>query len=232
MTTAAPLVLYGDSMWTSPYVLSCFVGLSEKMLPFEVKTLALDQADHRAAAYVDLSFTARVPTLLDGDFALSESSAILEYLEDKWPAPSFAALFPSDLKARARARQIMAWVRSDLMPIREERSAESVLHPEAQLLPRKPLSAEGRAAVARLVGFAERLVPDDAGHLFGAWCIADSDLAMMLQRLVKAGEPIPARLQKFAEREWQRPSLQAFVNVVRPTYQPSAAPPAKGEKTP
>ncbi len=36
-TDRAPsLVLYGNSMWTSPYVLSCFVGLTEKRLPFQM----------------------------------------------------------------------------------------------------------------------------------------------------------------------------------------------------
>jgi glutathione S-transferase len=218
MATAKPLVLYGNTVWTSPYVLSCFVGLAEKMLPFEVKTLALQEGAQHAPDYVDLSFTARVPTLRDGDFSLSESSAIIEYLEDKWPAPSYAALLPSELPARARARQIMSWIRSDLMPIREERSSEWVFYPHAELPELKPLSAAGQDAVARLIRFAERVIPADAGHLFGAWSIADTDLAMMLQRVIKTREPIPARLTKFAEREWQRPSVQAFANVARPAY--------------
>jgi len=218
MTTEAPLTLYGNTTWTSPYVLSCFVGLTEKMLPFEVKTLDLQRAEHKQDDYRELSFTARIPTLVDGEFSLSESSAIIEYLEEKWPAPHYAALLPRELKARARARQIMAWVRSDLMPIREERSAECVFYPEADLPPCLPLSAPCKDAVRRLVAFAERLVPSDGGHMFGAWCIADSDLAMMLQRLVKTREPLPSQLRAYAEREWQRPSVQAFVNVVRPSY--------------
>lgn len=213
------LVLYGNTAWTSPYVLSCFVGLKEKMLPFEVRTLALNRGEHRAQSYVDKSFTARVPTLLDGDFSLSESSAIIEYLEDTWPAPTYAPLLPADVKARARARQFMAWVRSDLVLIREERSSEWVFYPHAELPPLKPLSEQARAYVARLVSFAERIVPEDAGHLFGSWCIADTELAMMLQRLLKTGEPMPARLCKFAEREWDRPSVRAFVDVIRPTYE-------------
>jgi glutathione S-transferase len=218
MASSKSLVLYGNTAWTSPYVLSCFVGLTEKMLPFEVKTLALNDGAHRTASYVNLSFTARVPTLVDDDFSLSESSAIIEYLDDKWPAPTYAALLPQELKARARVRQLMAWVRSDLMPIREERSSEWVFYPHAELPPIQPLSEQGKVAVARLIDVAERFVPADSGHLFGSWCIADTDLAMMLQRLIKTKVPLSARLVKFAEREWQRPSVQAFVNVVRPAY--------------
>ena len=112
----------------------------------------------------------------------------------------------------------MAWVRSDLMPIREERSAEYVFYPTATLPPCAPLSPEALRAVEKLVSFAERVVPTDGGPLFGAWCIADTDLAMMLQRLVKTNEALPARIRAFAEREWQRPSVQAFVNAARPQY--------------
>jgi glutathione S-transferase len=217
-TSPARLILHGNAMWTSPYVLSCFVGLTEKKLPFEVQTVALHEGAHRSATFTATSFTARVPALVDGDFSLSESSAIIEYLEDKWPAPGHAPLLPQDLRQRARARQIMAWVRSDLMPIREERSAEYVFYPPDALPPYAPLSAMACKALEKLVSFAERVVPGDAGALFGAWCVADTDLAMMLQRLVKTNEPLPARLRAFAEREWQRPSVQAFANVRRPPH--------------
>jgi glutathione S-transferase len=221
ITPPSRLVLHGNSMWTSPYVLSCFVGLTEKKLPFEVQTLALHEGVQRSAAYVQTSYTARVPALVDGDFSLSESSAIIEYLEDRWPAPGHAALLPQDAQQRARARQIMAWVRSDLMPIREERSAEYVFYPADTLLPYAPLSRAALRAVDKLVTFAERVVPADGGALFGAWCIADTDLAMMLQRLVKTNEPVPGRLRTFAEREWRRPSVQAYVNVDRPPHRPA-----------
>lgn len=208
-------------MWTSPYVLPCFVGLTEKRLPFEVRTVDLSQGAHRAPAYVEASFTARVPALVDGDFSLSESSAIIEYLDDKWPAPAHPALLPADLQLRARARQLMAWVRSDLGAIREERSAEYVFYPHETLPPVRPLSASARRAADKLVSFAGRVVPPDGGPLFGAWSIADTDLAMMLQRLVKTNEPLPENLRAFAQREWQRPSVAAFVSASRPPHRPA-----------
>jgi glutathione S-transferase len=169
-----------------------------------------------------------VPALVDGDFSLSESSAIVEYLDDKWPAPGNAPLLPADLEQRARARQIMAWVRSDLGPIREARSAEYVFYPHDTLPPYAPLSRSARRALEKLVAFAERVVPANGGPLFGAWCIADTDLAMMLQRLVKTNEPLPAHLRAFAEREWQRPSVQAYANASWPPHRPS--PPTYGRR--
>jgi glutathione S-transferase len=208
-------------MWTSPYVLSCFVALTEKKLPFEVQTVKLHEAAQHGAAYVHTSFTARVPALVDGAFSLSESSAIIEYLDDKWPAPEHPPLLPGDLQQRARARQIMAWLRSDLMPIREERSSEYVFYPPETLPPHAPLSPAAQRALVKLVSFAERVVPADGGTLFGAWCIADTDLAMMLQRLVKTNERLPPRLHLFAEREWRRPSVHTFVNASRPPHRPA-----------
>ena len=99
------LVLHGNDTWSSPYVLSCFVALTEKQLPFDVRTVALHEHAQRSAAYVQTSFTARVPALVDGDFSLSESSAIIEYLEDKWPPPAHAALLPRERSSgRGRAR--------------------------------------------------------------------------------------------------------------------------------
>jgi glutathione S-transferase len=215
------LLLYGNTMWSSPYVLSCFVALTEKQLPFEVQTVALNQGAHRSAAYVETSLTARVPALVDGDFSLSESSAIVEYLDERWPAPEHAPLLPRDVRQRARARQIMAWVRSDLGPLREERSSEYVFYPHDTLPPCAPLSPAARRAADKLIGFAQRLVPTDGGPLFGAWSMADTDLAMMLQRLVKTNGEVPPHLRTFAEREWQRPSVRAFVEKPRPPHRPA-----------
>jgi glutathione S-transferase len=204
------LQLLGNATWTSPYVLSCFVALREKRVPFEVSDVALHTGAHFDASFASQSLTSRVPVLVDGALALSESSAIVEYLEDRYPPPQHARVLPEDVRARARARQVMAWLRSDLMPLREERSAQYVFYAHDRLPPCAPLSAAGVRAAAKLLGAADRLVPGDAGPLFGAWCIADTDLAMMLQRLVKTGHEVPARIRTYAERQWERAAVAEY----------------------
>ena len=124
--------LYGNTTWTSPYVLSCFVALREKGLAFDVRVVALDRSEQHDPAFARSSLTARVPMLVDGDLSLSESSAIVEYLEEAYPPPGHASVLPPGVRERARARQVMAWVRSDLGPIREERSTHTVFYEHTQ----------------------------------------------------------------------------------------------------
>jgi glutathione S-transferase len=204
------LLLYGNATWSSPYVFSCFVALRAKGLAFEVRDVALERGEHWEPAYAKQSLTARVPLLVDGDFALSESSAIDEYLEDAYSPPEYGRILPAGVRERARARQVMAWLRSDLMAIRVERSAEYVFYPHDGLPPLAPLSPAGERAAAKLLAAAEQLVPQDAGPLFGAWCIADTDLAMMLQRLAKTAFELPARLRDYADTQWRRPAVREY----------------------
>ena len=201
--------LYVDHMYTSPYALSVFVTLREKGLAFDTITLDLDAAQQHAADFARLSLTQRVPTLVEGDFALSESSAITEYLEQAYPG---TPVYPADPKLRARARQIQAWLRSDLLPIRQERSTMVVFY--GQKMP--PLSPVAEAAAAKLISAAQDLLVGNPAYLFGDWSIADVDLVVMLNRLILNGDSVPAELVEYAQRQWQRPSVQAWVNQHRP----------------
>ena len=90
------IVLHGNADWTSPYVFSAFVVLTEKGLPFEVKAFDLFAGEHKAGDYAGRSITGRVPSLQHGDRWLAESSAIDEYLEDVFAPPRYARLYPAD----------------------------------------------------------------------------------------------------------------------------------------
>lgn len=204
------LRLYVDSRFTSPYAMSVFVALHEKGLPFEITTFDLEANEHRAAAYAGMSLTRRVPTLVHDNFALSESSAITEYLDEIFPG---TPLYPLQPRSKARARQIQAWLRSDLMPIREERSTEVVFYGPAKA----PLSAVARESAEKLFSAAEALLTPGSDNLFGQWSIADVDLALMLNRLVLNGDAVPERLAAYATRQWQRPSVELWVKQQRPS---------------
>ncbi len=201
------LTLHVDARHLSPYAMCAHVALTEKGLPFEVRTVDLDAGANRAAPYAAVSLTRRVPTLEHGTFRLSESSAIAEYVDEAFDGPR---LYPEDPRERAIARQVQAWLRSDLMPIRVERSTEVVfLGPVAA-----PLSEAARAAAGTLFDAAASLLAHGGEHLFGRWCIADTDLALMLNRLVRNGDPVPSRLADYATRQWSRPSVRRWIDTV------------------
>ncbi len=206
--------LYVDSNCLSPYAMSAFVALHEKAIPFQMIPLDLAASAHREQIFAKASITQRVPTLVDGDFALSESSAIDEYLDEVYPG---TPLYPSGPRERARARQIQAWLRSDLMPIRQERSTEVVFCRPVD----RPLSSDARTAAARLFSAATGLLGGGREYLFDRWSIADVDLALMLNRLVLNGDSVPGELSVYAERQWQRPSVQLWVKQKRPPVEPA-----------
>ncbi|HVP59869.1 MAG TPA: glutathione transferase [Myxococcaceae bacterium] len=210
----AELTLWVDAFWISPYAFSSFVALEEKKLAFEVEEVAMYRAEFRAPDYARTSLTARVPMLRHGDFHLSESSAIAEYLEEAFPGSP--RLLPDDLQRRARARQVMAWVRSDLMPIREERSAETIFYAPAT----RPLSEKAQQAAAKLLTAADALLAPGATSLFGKFSIADADLTFMLQRLGKSGHPLGDKVQRFVDAVWSRPSVRKWWDRKRAAFIP------------
>ncbi len=200
--------LYVDSQYASPWALAVFVGLREKGVSFELQTLDLAAGDQHGDSFARRSLTRRVPTLVDGDYALSESTAIIEYLDDTQPGPS---LLPREPRQRARARQLQAWLRSDLAALRAERSTEVVFYGPTD----KPLSATGQAAAAKLIAAAEQLL-DGRKQLFDTWSVADTDLALTLNRLVLNGDAMPDALKQYANHQWQRPAVQEWLKFERP----------------
>lgn len=203
------LRLYVDAQFASPYAMSAFVALHEKGLPFEIVTVDLAASENQTASFASMSLTRRVPTLLHGDFSLSESSAITEYIDELFPG---TPLYPVDPRSRARARQVQAWLRSDLMPIRQERSTEVVFYGAKK----PPLSAAAQESAQKLFTAAELLLPLGSENLCGQWSIADVDLALMLNRLVMNGDSVPERLATYAKQQWRRPTVQLWVNQRRP----------------
>jgi glutathione S-transferase len=203
------MILYVDAGYTSPYAMSVYVTLVEKDLQFELKLVDLEVGENKHGPYRDLGLTGRVPALVDGDLVLTESSAIIEYLEEQYPAPAHAAVLPQDRVARAKAREVQAWIRSDNMPIRTERNTGVIFTAPIST----PLSADGQAAAERLFRIAGRLV--SGPNLFGQWSIADTDLALMLNRLVMNGDPVPQALKDYASAQWQRRSVQQWMALPR-----------------
>ncbi len=104
--------LYG--YWRSSAAYRVRIGLNLKDLTVEEEFIALSDGRQRSDGYLALNPQGLVPTLIDGEVRLSQSLAILEYLDEVYPQP---ALLPPDPVGRARVRQLAQVVACDIHPI-------------------------------------------------------------------------------------------------------------------
>ena len=76
----------------------------------DYQVVDLFTGEHLQPAFASINPNCLVPVLEDGDFRLTECSAILKYLGDKTGSPAY----PKDLKERARVHEMMDWFNSNI----------------------------------------------------------------------------------------------------------------------
>src|SRR5215217_1520864 len=89
-TTSRPLMLF----------------VEENGLDVQFQVVDLMKGEHVQPPYTAINPSKLVPVLEDGDFRLTESSAILKYLAEKSNSPAY----PKDLKQRARVNEVMDFI--------------------------------------------------------------------------------------------------------------------------
>jgi maleylpyruvate isomerase len=97
------------------------IALNLKGLSTEYVAVDLRTEEHLGAAFKALNPQGLVPALVDGDVVLTQSPAIIEWLEERYPTP---ALLPVGLDDRARVRALAALVGCDIHPINNRRILE------------------------------------------------------------------------------------------------------------
>ena len=90
------------------------IALALKGLPYEYIAVHLARGDHKLPAYGSIAADGLVPILEDGEIRLSQSMAIIEYLDEKHPAP---ALLPGDALGRARVRALAQSIACEIHPL-------------------------------------------------------------------------------------------------------------------
>lgn len=90
------------------------IAINYKNIPCELITVDLSQREQVGDEYKKHNRHGRVPALEDQGFEFGQSSAILEYLEEKYPTPP---LLPHDLKSRAFVRFLSQIIISDMHPV-------------------------------------------------------------------------------------------------------------------
>lgn len=179
-----------------------WITLLEKGLSFEEIVLKLD-GDQYQPEFLNLNPFHHIPVLVDDDFRVVESLAILDYLEAKYPTPS---LMPTDAKAIATVRMVELVTINELLPptIRLTSQALGVLENEPQKL------EKAHQQVLSVLNFFESLLGDSA--YFGSEFLTLGDIAAgtVVPQLPSMGVSLDdyPKLKAWCERLMARDSWQ------------------------
>ncbi len=94
------------------------IALALKGLEWEARYVSLPAMEHRTPGYFDVNPQGLVPTLVEDDVTITQSLAILEYLEERYPEPP---LLPADVAARAYVRGLCYIIGCDIHPLNNVR---------------------------------------------------------------------------------------------------------------
>jgi glutathione S-transferase len=89
----------------SPYSWRVWLALEHKKIPYVLKVLSFQNEDTKKPDFVAINPRHTVPTIVDDGYALWESMAIVEYLDERFT--SGTKLYPGDAKNRARIRRLI-----------------------------------------------------------------------------------------------------------------------------
>jgi len=100
------------------------IALAYKGVSAERVAVDLARGAQRDPDYLAVNPQGLVPSLVDGDFTLGQSLAILEYLEETVPEPP---LLPADAPGRARVRSLAAVIACDVHPLQNQGTARYLM---------------------------------------------------------------------------------------------------------
>ena len=180
------LVLYIGEKNISSWSMRGWLALHAKGLTFREQTIQLIH-DRDRAQRREVSPTGKVPVLHHRDLVIPDSLAIIEYLEETFPAPKHPPLWPQEKPARAHARWLAATMHSGFMKLREEMSFNFCFLPE----PPRPAREALDEAAEMLALFESALEAKKAPgpFLFGEFGAADVMYAPAVIRLTSFKVP-------------------------------------------
>ncbi len=139
----------------SPYAWRVWFALEHKELAFDLRQMSFSTGELKSADYLRINPRGKVPAIEDNGFSLYESSAIVEYLEDRYPG-SGAALFPGDVRTRARIRCLVN--EADVyLDAASRRLLQAVLFTNKEHWDEDRIDAGRSAVAAELSNFEDRL---------------------------------------------------------------------------
>jgi len=203
------MIVYGSSM--SPFVRKVLAFAAEKGIEVESKPLGLGSTD---PDFLEASPFRKIPAFRDGDFAVSDSSAIIAYLDALQPEPN---LIPTEPRARARTIWYDEFADTMLYACGAKMFFNRIVAP-------KFLGREGDEAAAAqaeaeelppLLDYLEGVIPDSGFLVEDRLTLADLAIASPFANLRHLSHELDGarhpKLVAYAERMLERPSFKNYV---------------------
>jgi maleylpyruvate isomerase len=209
------------SYWRSSSAWRVRIALAHKALPHELVPVNLLRGEQQQPVFRALNAMTQVPVLeVDEDgrlFRLTQSSAIMEYLEERFPE---RPLLPADRAGRARAREMMQIVNSGMQPFQNLSLQRALEQAGFDMTPVR------NAALEKGLAALERIASESAGRFLvrDGVTLADIFLVPQLFSARRFGidlEPFPTLRRVDAECSMLAEFQSAHPNA-QPDYDPAA----------
>ena len=203
------MIVYGNPL--SPFVRKTLAYVAEKGLAVTVEPIGLGSQN---PAFREASPFGKIPAFRDGDFAISDSTAIIAYLEARHPEP---ALIPAAPESRARVVWYEEFGDTMLVAAFGKIFFNRIVSPRFL---RKPgdeaLVAQGLAEMGPLLAYLEKVIPASGFLVDDRLTLADLAVASPFVNLAHCGVTVDAA---------EHPKLAAWLDAIlaRPSFAPMLA---------
>ncbi|MBL4621495.1 MAG: glutathione S-transferase family protein [Immundisolibacteraceae bacterium] len=178
------------------------IVLEEVGAEYQYNQIDLMQGEQKQPSYLEINPNGKVPVLGDGDLLLWESSAILIYIAEKFPA---AELIPTDPILRAEMHQWLVWQPGTYNPPVSALNGQLMFTPTEQQDPEQ-IATLRQTVAANTEIVATRLA--DQPYLLGAFSLADIVMLPHLSAAAERGVELSAKITNYLARLQTRPSWQ------------------------
>jgi glutathione S-transferase len=197
-------LIFGNKNYSS-WSLRLWLVLKHFNIPFDEDMVMLD-GDGWREALRNKSPTGKVPVLVDGDVVIPETIAIIEYLNDKYPAKG---IWPTNRVERALARAAAAEMHGGFTALRNEAPMNlKASHPGKVDL---DLVAGDLKRVERLWG--ELISRSGGPYLFGSFTAADAMFAPVATRIRTYELPVTDLAMEYVEAIYALPAFQEWLSA-------------------
>jgi glutathione S-transferase len=215
------LKLYGHVNRLSPGTLKLRVALAEADAVYEYHPVDLARGEQLAPEFLALNPHGKIPVLVEDDFVLPESDAILFYLAERYPEAKLIGTTPRE---RARALQWCAFAATTLYPAYYDVYFHTAGGPPERRLPQ--VADGGRKRFDRALGVLDGAL-EDGSFLGDGFSFADLACAAVMraarERVPYRGDDHPA-VEAWYARITSRPSWKACMAAPPAGGPPAAAP--------